>query len=171
VAVTDTPSSEAGRNLARNSRWILPKISLSYLYGFLTCHEILRQGADGFSSLRRKSCYAVKIPLPSAGFEPANCGHSGKHDNHYATENDLKSCWYSLIWYLIFMIPNMTSVGFPQLCSFIFTFNWFEQYKAIGYHSAVDSFACFPPRFYFIETNDKFIQSLDKSVKHTPTTK
>jgi hypothetical protein len=33
---------------------------------------------------------ALKIPSLSAGFEHAILGSSGKHDNHYTTENDLR---------------------------------------------------------------------------------
>jgi hypothetical protein len=32
---------------------------------------------------------ALKNSSFSAGFEPANFGSSGKHDNHYTTENDM----------------------------------------------------------------------------------
>jgi hypothetical protein len=31
---------------------------------------------------------ALKNPSPSAGFEPANLGFTGKHAKHYTTEDD-----------------------------------------------------------------------------------
>jgi hypothetical protein len=33
---------------------------------------------------------ALKNPLLTARFEPANLGSSGKHDNHYTIENDFQ---------------------------------------------------------------------------------
>jgi hypothetical protein len=33
---------------------------------------------------------ALKNTLLSTGFEPANLGSNGKHDNHYTTQNDIR---------------------------------------------------------------------------------
>jgi hypothetical protein len=55
-----------------------------------TCYKILRNGTCGFTSHPKEGvlryCIALKIPSPSAGFEPATLGSSGKHTNHYTTE-------------------------------------------------------------------------------------
>jgi hypothetical protein len=37
--------------------------------------------------LRKLCCGFLSL---SAGFEPANLGFNGKHDNYYTTENDLQ---------------------------------------------------------------------------------
>jgi hypothetical protein len=67
-------------------------VSLSYLKGYLTWRKILRHGADGFTSLPKqvwlRIFIALKNPSPSTGFDPANLGTNGKHDNHYNTGND-----------------------------------------------------------------------------------
>jgi hypothetical protein len=48
--------------------------------------EILRKGADGFTSPPKEFVLrifiALKHPSSSAGFEIANLGLNGKHDNH-----------------------------------------------------------------------------------------
>jgi hypothetical protein len=48
--------------------------------------------ADGFNSPLKEVVLrifiAIKNPLFSTGFEPANLGFNGRHDNHYMTEND-----------------------------------------------------------------------------------
>jgi hypothetical protein len=62
------------------------------LHGFLTCRKILRHGADGFTSPPKEVVLWMymtpKNQSLSAGFEPANLGSNGKHDNHYTTEDD-----------------------------------------------------------------------------------
>jgi hypothetical protein len=54
---------------------------------------MLRQGVDSFTSLSKEVVQQISITLKnpslSAGFEPANLGYTGKHDNHYTTENYL----------------------------------------------------------------------------------
>jgi hypothetical protein len=51
-------------------------VSLSYLKGSLTCHQVLRHGADGFISPPKEVVLRIFISLKdsslSAGFEPAN---------------------------------------------------------------------------------------------------
>jgi hypothetical protein len=73
IVAAETPSSEAGRNLARNVR------------GFLTCRKILH-GTDGFSSSPKGIVLwifiTLKTPSFSAGFELTNLGSNGKQDNH-----------------------------------------------------------------------------------------
>jgi hypothetical protein len=63
----------------------------SYLYGSLTCRKI---GVDVFMSppkeVTQHIFMALENPPSSAGFEPANLGSNGKHDNHYTTENDMQ---------------------------------------------------------------------------------
>jgi hypothetical protein len=49
VVAAETPSSEAGRNFARNDRWILPISILSFGKESLTCRKTLRHGDDGSS--------------------------------------------------------------------------------------------------------------------------
>jgi hypothetical protein len=48
-------------------------------------------GTEALFHLRIKSCYEFLSPLktnhPLLGFEPANIGSNGKHNNHYTTEN------------------------------------------------------------------------------------
>jgi hypothetical protein len=57
----------------------------------LACRKILRRGVDGFISPLKKVMLWIFITLKNwsllAGFEPANLGSNGKHDNHYTTEN------------------------------------------------------------------------------------
>jgi hypothetical protein len=55
----------------------------SYLYGSLTCRKI---GVD----VMLRIFMALENPPSSAGFEPANLGSNGKHDNRYTTENDMQ---------------------------------------------------------------------------------
>jgi hypothetical protein len=59
--------------------------------GFLTCREILRHAADGFTSPPKggllRIFIALKNPWPSAGFETWNLVSNGKHANHYAIED------------------------------------------------------------------------------------
>jgi hypothetical protein len=54
--------------------------------GSLTCHKILRHGANGFTSPPKEGMLwifiALKNPSPSAGFEPVNHGSNGKHASH-----------------------------------------------------------------------------------------
>jgi hypothetical protein len=44
------------------------EISLSYLYGSLTCHKILRRGADSFTSPPKEGVLPLKIHSPRLGF-------------------------------------------------------------------------------------------------------
>jgi hypothetical protein len=94
-----------------DEKWTLnfPYQYISYLKGSLTCHKILRHGADGFTSPPKevvlRIVIALKIPSLSAGFEPANLGSNGKHDNNYTTENDPSSCNYS-IFHFHFSLPR-----------------------------------------------------------------
>jgi hypothetical protein len=54
--------------------------------GSSTCRKLLTHGIDGFTSPPKevvlRILVAVKTPSSSAGFEPANLGLNGKHDNH-----------------------------------------------------------------------------------------
>jgi hypothetical protein len=66
-------------------------VSLSYLKGSLTCCTIFH-AADGFTSALKEGVLRIFVALKNAslstGFEPAYLGFSGKHANHYTTEND-----------------------------------------------------------------------------------
>jgi hypothetical protein len=88
----ETPSSEAGRNFARNIRKFCLQVSLFTPVCFLTCRKILRHWADGFifppKEVMLRFVIVFKTPLPSAGLESANVASNGKHDNHYTTDND-----------------------------------------------------------------------------------
>jgi hypothetical protein len=68
------------------------KVSLSYFKGSSTCRKILWQGADSFTSPLKEGMVQIfiilKIPLPSARYEPANLGSNGKHANHQTTKDD-----------------------------------------------------------------------------------
>jgi hypothetical protein len=80
----------------RNAHEFLPKIFF-ILQVFLTCREIFRHGTAGFVSLPKEVVLRIFIALKnpsSAGFEPANLGSSGKHNNHYTTEDfwDIAPC-------------------------------------------------------------------------------
>jgi hypothetical protein len=57
------------------------KVSFHTSKGSLTCHKILRNGANSFTSLRRRVCCGFL--LPSAGFEPINLESNGMHANYY----------------------------------------------------------------------------------------
>jgi hypothetical protein len=52
----------------------------------------LQHGADGFTSPPKEVVLrffiALKNPSPLAGFESANLESSGKHANHYITEDE-----------------------------------------------------------------------------------
>jgi hypothetical protein len=65
---------------------------INTLNGSLTCHKILSHGADGFTFPPKEGVLrifvALKNPLPSVGFQPANIGSRGKHANHHTTEDD-----------------------------------------------------------------------------------
>jgi hypothetical protein len=50
----------------------------------LTFREILRHGANGFTSLPKEG--VLRIFIASAGFEPVSLGLNGKYANHYTTE-------------------------------------------------------------------------------------
>jgi hypothetical protein len=92
AVAAETSGSEAGRNRARIAAEFCLSVSLSCLKGSLTCRKILRRGADGFTSTSKEVVLRTYIALinqsPSAGFEPANLGSNGKHDDHHTTEND-----------------------------------------------------------------------------------
>jgi hypothetical protein len=66
-------------------------VFLSYLKESLEYRKILRNWAEGFISRPKEDelriFIALKNPRLLAGFEPANTGSNGKHDNHYTTEN------------------------------------------------------------------------------------
>jgi hypothetical protein len=52
-------------------------------------HEILyadRSSKDKKFFSHATDFITLQKPLSSAGFEPANLGSNGKHDNHYTTE-------------------------------------------------------------------------------------
>jgi hypothetical protein len=56
---------------------------------FFTCHRILTWGLwlyFPFEGKHPADFIALKNPLPSTRFEPANVGSNGKHANHYNTE-------------------------------------------------------------------------------------
>jgi hypothetical protein len=61
------------------------EVSLAYSAGFLSCRKILH-GADVVTSTPKEDLVqifiALKNPLSSVGFEPANLGSNGKHDNY-----------------------------------------------------------------------------------------
>jgi hypothetical protein len=92
--------------MARNVRefYLLNIYFIPYL--FLTCRKIFRDGTDDFSSPTKEVVLRIFIafmnPSSSAGFEPANIGSNGKHDNQYTTEGDMQSR-YSCLWRL----PNV----------------------------------------------------------------
>jgi hypothetical protein len=53
--------------------------------GSFASRKFLRHGADGFTSRPKEVLWtfiAIKNPSPSTGFESANIGSNGKHDNH-----------------------------------------------------------------------------------------
>jgi hypothetical protein len=60
--------------------------------GSLTCCKILQHETDGFTSPLKEIVLRIFITLKSpsflARFKPVNLGSSGKHNNHYTTEND-----------------------------------------------------------------------------------
>jgi hypothetical protein len=73
----------------RNDTFSIRSIFFHPLKVFLIYRKILRRGADGFITLRRKGCCRFLSPLKSiasTGFEPANLGSNGKHANHYINE-------------------------------------------------------------------------------------
>jgi hypothetical protein len=62
---------------------------VSVSLGSLTCRNILRHGADGFTSPPKEELRifnALKNSLLSNGFEPTNLRSSWMHDNHYITD-------------------------------------------------------------------------------------
>jgi hypothetical protein len=71
--------------MSEKSPLILPAKYLCYTpQVFLTCHKILRLGADGFTSPPKKALrifVSLKNTYSSAGFEPANLESNGKQDN------------------------------------------------------------------------------------------
>jgi hypothetical protein len=80
LAVTrGTPSSEAGRNLARKVLWILPtKCLFLNAQDSLSCRKILRHGADGFIFPSMEVVLliflALKTYLPRSGFNVITLG-------------------------------------------------------------------------------------------------
>jgi hypothetical protein len=68
-------------------------ISVHTLKGLLTCRKIYDKGANGFTSTPKKGFLrifiVIKNPSPSASFEPENLRSSGKHTDHYTTEDDI----------------------------------------------------------------------------------
>jgi hypothetical protein len=71
----------------------LAKYLLHASQNSLTCRNILRHGADGFTSPPKEGEIQIFIALtnsfPSAGFEPANLGPNSKHVNHYIAGDDV----------------------------------------------------------------------------------
>jgi hypothetical protein len=73
-------------------------VSLSYLKFSVTCRKISGHGADGSSPPKEivlRISMALKNPSFLAGFEPANLGSNGKHDNHYTTEKDFRPPYFT----------------------------------------------------------------------------
>jgi hypothetical protein len=77
---------------------------------------------------------SLKNPLLSAGFERVNFGSSGKHDNHYATENDdlgtyvsfiLSSCFHVTLFMVLFLI--MFYYVFLQICETMSRNSWLRK--------------------------------------------
>jgi hypothetical protein len=93
LVAAKTSSSEAGETGRALVAEFCLSVSLLYLKGSLTYHKTLQHGGRRLQFLSKGSrttdFIALENPLPSAGFEPANLGSNGKHDNHCATENDL----------------------------------------------------------------------------------
>jgi hypothetical protein len=71
----------------------LQSISVHISRHSLTCHEIIRHGADGFTSRLMEGVLltfiTLKNPLPLARTELANLESNSKHANHYKTQHDL----------------------------------------------------------------------------------
>jgi hypothetical protein len=72
--------------LAKENEFCLTKYLFHTSKGSITCHKILRHGADYFTSPPKKSCSAgflspLRNSSPSAGFEPAILGSSDKHED------------------------------------------------------------------------------------------
>jgi hypothetical protein len=86
---------ETGREMAAVFR---RSVSPLYLKGFLTYHNILRHGADGFAFPPKEVVLqifiALKSPSLTSGFELENLGSSGKHDKNYSSEKDLFACFF-----------------------------------------------------------------------------
>jgi hypothetical protein len=74
----ETPSSEAGENGLEMAVNLPMKYLLSYLYGSLTCRNILRHGTVGFTSpphdVVLRTIIALKIHCPWPGLNPPTLG-------------------------------------------------------------------------------------------------
>jgi hypothetical protein len=85
LAVTSRHLVAKREKLGEECPWILPT-STSFMRRELTCRKILRYRTDGFTCPPKevvlRSFISVKNPSSSFGFEPANLGSNGKHDNH-----------------------------------------------------------------------------------------
>jgi hypothetical protein len=78
-------SSKTGRTDEGNDDFCLTKYLFHTSKGSLTCREMSRHGAGGCIPPSKEGVLriiALKNPSPSARFEPANFGSSGKHANH-----------------------------------------------------------------------------------------
>jgi hypothetical protein len=65
----------------------MPSFVEFYIKGRVLLHAAkLRHGTDGFTSPPKEGMvrifFVLKIPTASAGFELANLGTRGQHDNH-----------------------------------------------------------------------------------------
>jgi hypothetical protein len=100
VARSPEPSGNPTNNhLVENQEELAKKMDLALRGTFvhtlkvsLTCRKILRHGFDGFTAPPKEGVLriliALKIPSPSAGFEPANLWFNGKNASHYTTQDD-----------------------------------------------------------------------------------
>jgi hypothetical protein len=77
--------AEKTMNLALQSIFFHTSMGLSHV----KCYDM---GPTASLSLRKKDVLcifiALKNPSSSVGFEPANFGSNGKHDNHHTTEDN-----------------------------------------------------------------------------------
>jgi hypothetical protein len=93
ILPAESSSGKAGRTSEGNDEFGLTSSVVQTSNGSLTCHRILRHGANGFNSSPKEGVLqifiALKNPLSSVGFEPANLVSNGKHANHYTTEDDV----------------------------------------------------------------------------------
>jgi hypothetical protein len=92
---SDNPTSKVGGNGKGNYEFCLMKYLFHALKGFLTCSNILKHGANDFTSPLKEGVLwifiALKNPSPSVGSEPANLGSNGKHANNQTPEDYLSS--------------------------------------------------------------------------------
>jgi hypothetical protein len=81
---------EAGGMLERNENLALQSISVHTCKWFFTCRKILWHGAGVWTFLPKEvvlqTIIALKNPISSAGYQPANFGSNGKHSKHYTID-------------------------------------------------------------------------------------